>query len=203
MKDLKRYFPSIDESECVLPTKQHISSMNKLYSMYESGIVRDDEMWKTHLLRKNLSWSYIEKDSKAAYMVQYGSNKEFIPEVQGDEECVVMLLMNHMEKANIDKVDILSPAGDIPVTKLLKHISADIEVNNCGSLKIMDYDGLWDIIKNQSILKDKKIEGMEFRNAFIRRIFGFWHDEVELPSDLKQLADTSAINWWISTLDMV
>ncbi|WBW96680.1 GNAT family N-acetyltransferase [Oceanirhabdus sp. W0125-5] len=202
MRDLERYFTDINECDSVIPTDEQISSLKKIYSMFESGIVRDDEMWRTHLSRKNLNWSYVEKDDKKAYMVQYGNNADFIPEIQGDAECAVMLLMNHMRKENLEKVIILAPSGDTLMNKLLKHISGDMVINNCGSIKIMDYDCIWEMIKDNFNHVDKQID-KNMRNAFIRRIFGFWYDDIELTDGLKQLAERYKINWWMSTLDMV
>jgi len=214
MRDIERYFPDIKECNAVTPINEHISSLKRMYSMFESGIVRDDEMWKTHLSRKNLNWSYLEKDGKEAYFVQYGKNADFIPEIQGNVECVAMLLMNHMKKENLEKVNILAPCDESPINKFLKHIAGDIIINNCGSIKIMDYEGIWEMIKDQlgvnilgsecEEIKDKLNHMDEnMRNAFIRKIFGFWYDEMELTEDLKQIADRLKINWWMSTLDMV
>ncbi len=206
LRDFERYYPNVKECDVVTPTAEHIPSMKNLYSRFKSGIVRDDEMWKIHLSRKNLNWSYVNKDGKEAYMVQYGENAEFIPELQGDEECAVILLMNHMKKENLEKVTILAPCDENPINKLLKYVSGDIIIDNCGSIKIMDYDGIWEIIKDKLNEMDKKIDrniDENMRNAFIRKIFGFWYDDIELTEELKQLADRLKVNWWISTLDMV
>ncbi|MCM1989363.1 GNAT family N-acetyltransferase [Oceanirhabdus seepicola] len=218
MRDIERYFPDIKECNPLTPTVEHIPSLKKMYSKFESGIVRDDEMWKTHLSRKNLKWSYLEENGKEAYFVQYGKNTDFIPEIQGDVDCAVKLLMNHMKKENLEKVTILAPYGDSPINKLLKYISGDIIINNCGSIKITDYDGVWEMMKEKLVVNIEGIECEEIkdklkymdkktdkniRNAFIRKIFGFWYDDIELTEELKQLADRLKVNWWMSTLDMV
>lgn len=188
-----------------LATAEDISMLSELYNDYESKVSRTIDNWKINLTRKNIAIKYCNDRDGKGYMVYEKDNPNYILEIQGDNEHIQSLLINHMLEYELQEITVVYPYENSKVLSCLNKLASDLSINHCDQMKIINTKKVWDklypMIKAQCDEYNIDISNYEEndKKKLLERIFAF--DYFDRKDD--DVIRLEPINWWMSGIDKV
>lgn len=214
--DLKRYYPGIKPVKLVQPHERDIPALDAMYSMSNAGAVRDTDVWKLHLNRKNFPFVMIQAKSgePCAYLCHDMANPETIFEIGGDRMGVVALLLRHFaeKKTHWAKIHYPDLEKD-PLDGLLFEVASWFSTDHANDMRVMNVGTTWkklvpEMLKTswgQGIGRPgfDKVNTDKDRAVILKRALGYFDSLPVMPRHLKSFDVVRPLKWWMSVVDHV